>query len=131
MRERRSRYEPILVDDGSTDSSLEIAHRFSGRVLRSAATRGPASARNRGAQKARADPLFLDADVLCLPRHSGQIREVRRESRPAAVIGRMTMLLRIRFPLALQESDASLASAASPEAPTFWTGAALSGATSF
>jgi len=61
-------YELILVDDGSTDASPETARRFCDRVLRSATTRGPASARNLGAREARGEILFfIDADVLCLP----------------------------------------------------------------
>jgi glycosyltransferase involved in cell wall biosynthesis len=82
-------HELILVDDGSSDSSPEIARRFSCRLLRSAATRGPASARNLGAQAASGRILFfLDADVFCLPDTLARVREAfAADPGIAAVIG--------------------------------------------
>jgi GT2 family glycosyltransferase len=82
-------YELILVDDGSTDASPEIARRFCDRVLRSGTTRGPASARNLGAREARGGILFfLDADVLCLPGTLTMVREAfATDPGLAAVIG--------------------------------------------
>jgi glycosyltransferase involved in cell wall biosynthesis len=119
-------YELILVDDGSTDSSPEIARRFSGLVLKSAATRGPACARNRGAQEARGGILFfLDADVFCLPGTLATIREAfASDPALAAVIG--------SYDDAPPESDFLsryknlthhyVHQNASEEASTFWTG---------
>jgi len=55
----------IVVDDGSTDATAMIARRFGVRVI-SQANRGQATARNRGAERARGDLLlFTDAD--CAP----------------------------------------------------------------
>ncbi|MDR7485160.1 MAG: glycosyltransferase [Armatimonadota bacterium] len=65
------RYEVIVVDDGSTDGSVEEIERHpsrvSFRVLRQA-HRGRAAARNLGAQAARGRVLlFLDADIWATP----------------------------------------------------------------
>jgi len=58
-------YEIILVDDGSTDNTAEIAAGLGVRVIRQA-NAGPAAARNAGAQAAQGDILaFTDAD--CVP----------------------------------------------------------------
>lgn len=58
-------YECIVVNDGSTDETAEIAGSFPTRVIElPGRPRGPAYARNRAAEVARGDILFfLDADV--------------------------------------------------------------------
>ncbi|NLI18358.1 MAG: glycosyltransferase family 2 protein [Actinomycetales bacterium] len=58
-------HEVIVVDDGSTDRSAEIARGFPGVVLIQQHNAGPAAARNRGIAVARSDYLaMLDADDL-------------------------------------------------------------------
>ena len=50
---RHENYELILVDDGSNDSSPEIARQFTDRIITLTSCQGPAVARNRAAEQAR------------------------------------------------------------------------------
>ncbi|MGP0071934.1 MAG: glycosyltransferase family 2 protein [Bryobacteraceae bacterium] len=66
--------EVIVVDDGSSDGSIERAAARGVRILKTSGRRGPAVARNIGAQAATGEILFfLDADV-CV--HSDAIHRV-------------------------------------------------------
>jgi len=69
--------EVIVVDDASTDGSAELALRHGAQVVGiPAPSRGPAFARNRGAEVAGGEILFFtDADVLLHPDAIGLAKE--------------------------------------------------------
>jgi glycosyltransferase involved in cell wall biosynthesis len=63
-----SEYECIVVDDGSTDKTAEVAQAFPAKVLKLSASHGPAYARNEGAAAASGEILFfIDADIVIYP----------------------------------------------------------------
>lgn len=61
--------EIIVVDDGSTDKTLDVVKSFGDRVrLVNQANQGPSAARNNGARAAKGNVLaFLDADDIWFP----------------------------------------------------------------
>ena len=83
----RDLYEVIVVDDGSTDRTAEIARDYDVSLI-SQENQGPAAARNAGARTARGDIiLFTDAD--CIPSNDwiGQMLAPFQEDEVAAVKG--------------------------------------------
>jgi GT2 family glycosyltransferase len=81
--------EIIVVVDGGTDHSWQLAQEFGARVLRFSTPGGPARARNLGASVAKGDILlFLDADVTV---HADTFEQVvtvfRNQPDLAALIG--------------------------------------------
>lgn len=57
-------HEVLVVDDGSTDATPEVAREYGVRLLQQDLRAGPAAARNRGAMAAHGEHLmFVDADV--------------------------------------------------------------------
>jgi GT2 family glycosyltransferase len=60
--------ELIVVADGDTDGSGDLAEKFGAKVIRTPSPRGPATARNIGANTALGGLiLFVDADVVLRP----------------------------------------------------------------
>jgi glycosyltransferase involved in cell wall biosynthesis len=60
--------EILIVDDGSTDSTVEIAKRYSCRIIEIGKNLGVANARNEGIRQAKGEFIsFLDQDDVYLP----------------------------------------------------------------
>lgn len=80
--------EIIVVSDGESDGSWRLAERYGAKVIRLPVSKGPANARNVGAQAASSEIiLFIDADVEI---HQNTVEQVRHEfddTSVAALIG--------------------------------------------
>lgn len=81
--------EVIVVADGDTDGSGQLAQDFGAKVIRVPTSGGPAKARNLGAKAASGDILFfIDADVEVHNNTIGQVATTfHQESELAALIG--------------------------------------------
>jgi len=81
--------EVIVVADGDTDGSGQLAQDFGAKVIRVPTSGGPAKARNLGAKAASGDILFfVDADVEVHDNTIGQVATTfHQESELAALIG--------------------------------------------
>ena len=82
-------YELIVIADGDTDGSREIARQFGAQIIERTTPGGPAQARNLGAQSASGDILFfVDADVTIPPDAVQQVQAAfQRRPQMAALIG--------------------------------------------
>lgn len=71
LNQREGEVEVIVVDDGSTDATIDLLEKEFGpriRLLRLQPRRGPGAARNAGAKIARGELVaFLDSDDIWLP----------------------------------------------------------------
>ncbi|PID60644.1 MAG: hypothetical protein CSB44_09695 [Gammaproteobacteria bacterium] len=70
LAQRQGDFELIIIDDGSSDSSVAVAQSYADAriVVREQANAGPAAARNHGMRIARGDYLaFLDSDDAWYP----------------------------------------------------------------
>lgn len=64
----RAKVEILVVDDASTDTTFEVAQRFSAKTFRMKVSLGQGACRNFAARRARGDILaFLDSDCMASP----------------------------------------------------------------
>jgi glycosyltransferase involved in cell wall biosynthesis len=76
--QRHAPLETIVIDDGSTDTSGEVAAGAGARVIKHASNRGQAAARNTGIEAATQPWVaFLDSDDEWLPGHLEGLWELR------------------------------------------------------
>lgn len=116
MAQTRPPREVIVVDNGSTDGSVEaveaLAHPLV-RLLREE-QRGPGPARNRGIAEARSAWIaFLDADDLWAPHHLEVLHELARRHPGCALLG--TGFIRAALPDAPPPADPDATRAPSRE----------------
>ena len=88
MRRSGAVLEVIVVDDGSTDSSADLAAEIGALVVSASANAGPGAARNIGAARAAGDILwFVDADVVAQADGPEYIRAAFEDPSVIAIFG--------------------------------------------
>ena len=80
-------HEIIVVADGATDGSWQMAETFGARVIKLPVSGGPGRARNHGASAATGEVLlFVDSDVAVPPDTVGKVAALFREDPSLAAL---------------------------------------------
>lgn len=81
-------FEVMVVDDGCTDDTIEVASKYKLMVLKNSVHSGVSGARNTGAFASKADVLvFIDADIVVPEKSLLKISEKMRSKGVDAVVG--------------------------------------------
>ncbi len=89
MEQTYKNTEIIFVDDGSTDSSIEIAKKYPCRIIIAPSNKGVSAARNTGAKNSSGEIFFfLDSDVALFNNAiENTVREFKKDASLASVCG--------------------------------------------
>lgn len=90
LKQSFQNFEIIVVDDGSTDNTIEIVNGFNDKRITIYGQHhyGPAAARNRALELARTEFVaFLDSDDFWYPHHLRYLNELRHRFPSASLLG--------------------------------------------
>jgi glycosyltransferase involved in cell wall biosynthesis len=92
LQSEYSNYQIVVVDDGSSDRTIDVAKQYPCTLVQLQQNSGPSIARNVGVEHAKGEfVLFIDDDVLVQPNTISNIISIFRENQDiAAMVGNLT-----------------------------------------
>jgi len=85
---RYDNYEIIIVDDASSDNTVEIVEKFDVNLIKLKKRESANYCRNIGADEAKGDILlFMDSDVVVEPETLGEVAKIFSEGKLDAIVG--------------------------------------------
>ena len=84
----RKKYEVIVIDDKSTDNTINIVQRYPCKLIKQKKNQGPAKARNVGAQLSKGDILFfIDSDIILKKNSLTEVKESFKDKNKKCLTG--------------------------------------------